>query len=418
VTEEGTKVAGFQLESELGSGPFGRVWTALDPEGAAVVVKLLRPELTARADLVESFRWVQAAVQLHGRIEHPYVARGLGVIMVPEAGHYGVVSERSPGRSLARLAVSRAAQDGDDRVELARLLFLFEELGEGLFWIHRAGMVHGNLKPTNVIVQRGDFGLVPRIVDLSWSALGIAATADGASVAPEQFAGQAPTAASDQWAYGTLITRLLTSKRDDRSFGAVPDRLVDVLARCRGRTPAERFGSMREAIDQLRMARAELERREEVQKSRFREGSALRRPEPPVPSARTLTHDSDDVPLESPAADRAGPRSDREPVDAPPSKAGGARTPPRAEARAVEGRPATVTPRAPAAAPDAPTPDRPWDVQVDDYDFRPKSPLRLVGILMLVALVAAVGALLWVPVMDLEADGALDPAPAGDTQKP
>lgn len=359
-------VARHRLQADLGSGPFGRVWEAVDPEGRAVSLKLLLPELAERADAPVAFQRVVDAVEAHRSIEHPYVARALRVVLEPEAGWYGLVSERSPGRSLARLDVSHAAQDGDERAELSRLIFFFEELGEALHWIHRAGLVHGNVKPTNVVVQRGDFGLVPRVLDLSWSALGVAATPDSVYISPEQFAGRVPTAASDQWSYGTVITRMLTSKRPDRSFGAVPDRLVDVLARCRARDVGGRFPSMREAIDELRAARAELERPPPASGRAPGRGSGY---EPPVPEARALTHDTGDVDEDPPASGS-------------PSTS--------ASASASE-RPS------PAGA--RPVVDRPWDEDVEAYDFRPRTARWL--ILALAAVLVGVGAALFLtPIPD------------------
>lgn len=379
-------VAGHQLRDELGSGPFGRVWEAIDPDGRPVVLKLLLPELAERADAPDVFRRVVDAVEVHRRIDHPYIARAIRVIVQPEAACFGVVSERSPGRPLSMLDVSHAAQDGEERAELSRLLFLFEELGEALHWIHRAGLVHGNVKPTNVIFQRGDFGLVPRVLDLSWSALGVAATPDSVYISPEQFAGRVPVAASDQWSFGTLITRMLTSKRPDRSFGAVPDRLVDVLARCRAREVHERFPSMREAVDELRAARAELERPRGAPRPQRSSGAASRRYEPPVPEARSLATDTGDV--DEPKAAASGPAS----------------------APADSGRPRPVEARAPrsAAAPE-PAPSRPWDVDVDAYDFRPRTARWL--ILAAAAVLLGVGAALLLTPIPEDDDPPVDPVP-------
>lgn len=379
MAEAGEKIFEYRLQHRLGEGPFGEVWEAVDPEGRPVCCKLLKTEVAADPGAEASFARVEAAVRVHAQIDHPYVARAIAAPSDPERRRFAVISERSPGRSLARLDVSHAAQDGEAWAELCRLLFFFEELGEALYWVHRAGLVHGNLKPSNVIVQRGDFGLVPRLVDLSWSAFGVEASSESTYISPEQFAGRVPTAASDQWSYGTLITRMLTSKRPDRSFGAVPERLIDALQRCRAREPQARFPSMRQAVDEVRAARSALERGEAVAHRQTTRSDARRAHEPPVPEARSLTIDTGDV------EDERGPKR---------PKGSGSPSP-------EESREATPTvpfvPLPPASVPSPPpapsTAARPWDVDPAELDFRPKPGRWL--LLAAAAVLVGVGAALW-----------------------
>jgi len=406
VTTVGEKTFGYRLDAELGAGPFGRVFEATDPEGRAVCLKLLKAEFASQPDAAASFERVRAAVRVHAQIDHPYVARALRALADPERGAYAVVSERSPGRPLGRIDVSHAAQDGEQPTELARLLFLFEELGEALHWVHHAGLVHGNLKPSNVVVQRGDFGLVPRLVDLSWSALGVSASAESHYISPEQFAGRVPTAASDQWSYGTVLTRMLTSKRPDRSFGAVPDRLVDALQRCRARELSARFPSMREAVDEVRAVRSALERAANPARRPTR-SEAGRAHEPPVPAARSLTLDTGDVEEGEGSTARSSERSrDVERAQDPTLPAVPVRTEapsaPSSDApsaspgdapRAPGGSPAGgARPPPPAATGSAPA-SRPWDVDVEAHDFKPKTGRWL--LMGAAAILVGVGAALW-----------------------
>ncbi len=295
VRSSGDDILGYELKRRLGDGPFGEVWEA-DREGRAFRIKLLRPEIAALGDAADFFAPVHEAVSAHARIDHPYVSTPVRTLEDRFQQVYGVVSELRPGRPLELLDVSRAAQDGEDASELVRLLFLCEELGEGLHWIHHSGFVHGNLRASNVIVQRGEYGLVPLILDLSWSVLGVSASGGTPAISPEQFAGHVPTGVSDQWSFGTLVTRLLTSKRSDRSFGDVPAELVDTLARCRARDPRHRYPSMRDVVDDLRAVRSTLERDRSVYR-RLAASEPGRTLEPPVPEARVLTADLGEAPV-------------------------------------------------------------------------------------------------------------------------
>lgn len=109
---------------------------------------------------------------------------------------------------------------GTDCTRLAQAL---EQLAGGLDLIHRGGRVHRDVKPSNILIERGgrlvilDFGLTHRI-DLDHD-LGPGAGTPG-FVAPEVRAGQPPTPASDWYAAGVMLYETLTGHRPQPSMEA------------------------------------------------------------------------------------------------------------------------------------------------------------------------------------------------------
>jgi len=281
------------LRTPLGEGPFGLSWQAVDGSDEPVVLKLLRPGFAERPEGKAAFERLKRASRAHQRVQHPYVASVLKLVEDPSQRALGAASRCHEGFPLHQLEVSTAARRGDEPSELSRLLFFFEELGDVLQWLHERQVVHGNLKPSNVLVQRGDFGIIPKVLDLSWSAIGVAASAENVFISPEQFAGQVPSRASDQWAFGLLLAHTIGS--EDLEYGGAPRRLVETIQRMSARQPSQRFSSMKEAVDGLREARAELERARVLSRSaRFRVQSEGQ--EPPVPGSRSLGEgDSGDI---------------------------------------------------------------------------------------------------------------------------
>jgi serine/threonine protein kinase len=300
----GNEVGGYRLQKVLGEGPFGVVWRAQDRGGQTVAVKLLRSAFSTRPEGRAAFSRLKTASKAHRKAQHPYLASVLG--LVDDGPGLGIVSALNDGFSIDQLQVSPAALRGEDPGELSRLLFLFEELGDVLHWLHERHVVHGNLKPSNVLVQRGDFGLVPHVLDLSWSAIGIAAARDNAFISPEQFAGRVPTAASDQWAFGMLLSMAVGAHPGPQAANA-PELLVEALRRMRAQQAQARFPNMKAVVAHLRSTRSQVERVRVLSRARRRVQQAGT--EPPVPTARVLHGPGGGGPL---AADLVAPSRERE----------------------------------------------------------------------------------------------------------
>jgi len=202
-----TTLAGrYQLVQVVGRGGMGEVWAARDLRlGRDVAVKLLSPQMASPAGVRERF---EAEARSAARLNHP------NVVSVYDTGeHDGVaflVMELLPGRTLAdELAV------GPLTSERARGVGL--EVLSALGASHRAGILHRDIKPGNVLlsadgtVKVGDFGIAKSVDGLHLTTVGMIVGTVG-YMAPERLAGQPATPQSDLYALGVVLYEALTGQ--------------------------------------------------------------------------------------------------------------------------------------------------------------------------------------------------------------
>ena len=212
----------FEVGRLLGRGGFGAVHQAFDRElGADVALKILTdPRAGSRARFTSEFRLLLDThhpnlVQLSSLSQHEG-EWGLGMELVDGVGvlaHLGhdAVHEAPTGAHDDAPRTTRA-------VEPDRVVTVLRGLAEGLCALHRAGLLHRDVKPSNVLIERGterpvllDFGLVLSLDEAAQRARVIAGTPH--YMAPEQVRGDALAPASDWYALGALAFELLTGRR-------------------------------------------------------------------------------------------------------------------------------------------------------------------------------------------------------------
>ncbi len=148
---QGTTIGRYTIHDTLGVGGMGIVYRAHDTElGRDVALKLALRTTDCSVDLERLHDEAKALA----RLSHP------NVVTVYDVGWLGpnlfLVMEYVRGRSLARWLAS------DPPPEIDVVLERFASAGEGLLAIHRAGVLHGDFKPSNAVV--GDDGQV-RVID-------------------------------------------------------------------------------------------------------------------------------------------------------------------------------------------------------------------------------------------------------------
>ncbi|MER5433256.1 serine/threonine-protein kinase [Streptomyces sp. NPDC002588] len=196
-------VPGYSESLELGSGASGRVVLAVhEPTGLPVAVKYLSESLRTRPGFVRGFR---AEAELLGGLESPHVAGFYEYVEAPEGA--AIVMELVDGVSLRTVLVRQSPLSPESALTVLKGSLL------GLSDAHRAGVVHRDYKPANVLVTPDgvsklvDFGIA---VDAGVRA-GVAGTP--AYMAPEQWAGAPASPAGDVYAATATFFECLTGRK-------------------------------------------------------------------------------------------------------------------------------------------------------------------------------------------------------------
>jgi len=196
----------LQLGELLGSGGMGQVHASCDRDGRKIAVKRVHDRLAD--DPLYADRLIEEA-RLLGNVCHPNVVRTFG--LRESDGMPVLVMDRVAGKPLGELLREASG------LPLPRLMVIAQQLLAGVGAIHDAGVIHGDLKANNVLVDEVDvvtiidFGLARVATETGFTNGVVAGTA--AYMAPELIDGCAPTVASDLYAVATIIYEMLTGTR-------------------------------------------------------------------------------------------------------------------------------------------------------------------------------------------------------------
>lgn len=222
------EVPGYRLEHLIGEGGFGQVWLAhAGTAGERVAIKILHLELVRSVDAMTRFQRELDAIE---RLDHPNVVRGLGHGTLADGRPY-LILEYIEGPSLREVLHERGG------LPPAEMLAIVEPLCDALGVAHDAGLVHRDVKASNVILARRagairpvllDFGLV-KLIDQIGPGLTSSRSMLGtpAAMAPEQMRGQPVDARTDIYALGLLTYHVLTGQP---AFGGAPGVVQSYLA--------------------------------------------------------------------------------------------------------------------------------------------------------------------------------------------
>jgi hypothetical protein len=202
--EAGTRVGRFVIHEYLGQGDLGLLFRARGPNSGTVAVKVLRSLSGARVRA----RFLVLARRLGG-IRHPNLASVLDFGEHDDAPY--LVLQHVAGGSLADL--QRSSQ-----ISQPAAIWVLRGIAAGIDHAHRSGIVHGALKPRQVVLDVDDhpmvtdFGLTP----LRWprpdGVSVVVSERNAAYTAPELVTGGQPTAAADRYAFATMAYELLTGR--------------------------------------------------------------------------------------------------------------------------------------------------------------------------------------------------------------
>jgi len=207
----------FELRGRLGSGGMGTVHRAFDRlHGREVALKVGRPVLGESGGEPDAAR-IGEEFALLTNLDHAGLVRVLdfGLTARPDNPGSAILAKaRSPGSAiLARTAWLTSEIVSGPRLDVWAgraatadgLVAMAVELLETLGWLHARGLVHGDVKPANILVGAGG----PVLIDFGLAGSG--ETLFGATrayAAPELLHGGAPSAASDLFALGRTLARV------------------------------------------------------------------------------------------------------------------------------------------------------------------------------------------------------------------
>ena len=265
----------YRIVSRLGVGGMGVVYKAVDTQlNRAVAVKALEDR---RRLLGGSERRLRGEALAAASLDHPYICKVYE--LVETVTETFIVMEYVEGETLASM-LKRGP------LPLAQALQLGREVAEGLADAHAHGLVHRDVKPSNVMVTPHghvkllDFGVAGADVASTpkdeTRTLSPHLTVHGGTpqyMAPEQAAGQPVTARADLFSLGVLLYETLTAqlpfsgtttfdyvrhvmqsapRRLDRIAPNTPAALVDLIEQCLEKSPAARPESAQAVVDELR----------------------------------------------------------------------------------------------------------------------------------------------------------------------
>ncbi len=264
----------FRVLRYIAKGGMGEVFEAEDIElgGEHVAIKTILPAIAADPDMIAQFK---REIQLSRKVTHPNVCRIFDLVYDerPSGAIAFLTMELLEGEPLSALIQQTGGLPPEQAVPLA------QQMAEGLHAAHKAGVVHQDFKPGNVMVAKEgegyravitDFGLAHNVRESQRKTGKSVGTP--AYMAPEQIEGKPVSAATDVYALGVVLYELLTGhwpynaktpeelqRKKLEEAPVLPSKYVPnlspeverVLLRCLAKAPEQRFQSTLDVVQAL-----------------------------------------------------------------------------------------------------------------------------------------------------------------------
>ncbi len=257
----------YKIIEKVGEGGMGQVYKALDTEiDTKVALKLIAPEIASSGRTIERFR---NELRIARTISHKNVTRMFD--LGKESGNYFITMEYVEGQDLGGMMAMAKQLSLGTAVGIAR------QVCAGLAEAHRLGVVHRDIKPGNIMIDRDgnvkimDFGIARSTERRGMTEAGTLVGTPG-YMSPEQVEGKAVDYRSDIYSLGIVMFEMLTGKLpftgetpleaaikrtwkeppDPKELNAmIPDSLVQVIMRCLAKDREERFQHVEELLSAL-----------------------------------------------------------------------------------------------------------------------------------------------------------------------
>jgi Serine/threonine protein kinase len=191
----------YRVLGEHGEGDLTQVYVGREiASGRLVAIKRLKVP-TPKA--VERF---SLAIKNLGKLNHPSIVQSIAYLESPSGEPFYVMECVEDGISLEELLQDAGMIEEEDVI--ASILI---QIADAVDFAHQASVVHGGLKPTNIMVMQGDEDLIVKILDFGMERLRVANRALASSYfAPEQITQGTVSSKSDIYSLGVLAYHMLT----------------------------------------------------------------------------------------------------------------------------------------------------------------------------------------------------------------
>jgi len=267
LTTGSTFAVRYQVIEELGKGGMGRVYKVFDRDiEEKVALKLLKPEIASDEETIKRFR---NEIRVARKIVHKNVCRMYDLGQA-EGTHF-LTMEYVEGEDLKSL-IRRIGQ-----LPIGKSLSIVKQVGEGLAEAHRLGVVHRDLKPQNIMIDKEgnarimDFGIA-RSLKTKGITGGEVMIGTPEYMSPEQVEGKGADERSDIYALGVILYEMVTGSvpfkgdtalsvalkhktetpRDPKEFNAqVSQDLGHLILRCMEKEREKRYSGAEEFVQEI-----------------------------------------------------------------------------------------------------------------------------------------------------------------------
>jgi eukaryotic-like serine/threonine-protein kinase len=206
---QGTIAGRYRVVREVGRGGMGAVWLAHD-EVLDRPVALKRVGLLPGADSTDLAR-AEREARLAAQLSHPHVVAVFNLVVDADTDSRWLVMEYVEGSTLAQLVRDRGPLTPDEAAPLIR------QVADALVAAHAVGIVHRDVKPSNILVDRHrqakltDFGIARVAADPALTQTGFL-TGSPAYLAPEVASGERGGEPVDVWSLGATLFHVLAGR--------------------------------------------------------------------------------------------------------------------------------------------------------------------------------------------------------------